>query len=739
MKPNKATFFIILLITALATLVAVFGIHSPVMNLDIKGARDMRWGIDIRGGVDAVFEPKDRDYTPSVTELEAARAIINTRLDNLNILDRDVTSDPVDGKIFVRFPWKTGETEFDPGEAIRELGEMAELSFRDPDGEVILTGKNVIPNTHVQRDQNGMYYVVAFELDAEGAAAFAAATERLVGEIIYIYMDETMVSDPVVQGKIDGGTGVITGQFTQRYAQELANKINAGSLPFSMESTNYSAISPMLGSNALEIMLWAGLISFVLICLFMLMYYRLSGVVAIVSLTLQVVGVILILSIPQITVTLQGIAGIILTIGMCVDANVVIAERIREELRAGKNIDSAISSGFKRSFSAVRDGNITILIVAVVMMIFGSGAILSFAYTLLFGTIMNFIAGVFASRLMTQSVTRLAVFRKNGCFMGEKALKREVKVRDFYGKRRISYSISAAVIALGIVMIFVNGVKLDVQFAGGAIFRYSIEQPDNMNAEEAASLVSGTLNGRLVTGQITRDYGESGSRLVLTMAAGDELSNEDIALFEARLREEYPEQGMALSESNNVSPFYGQQFLRNGIIAVLLSFLLILIYIWFSFRRIHGLSAAATGLLALVHDIVIVFFSFVIFGIPIGDTFIAVVLTVLGYSINDTIVIYDRIRENALFDPSTPTDTLVNRSISQTLTRTFITSLTSLTTMVIVYIFAALYGLNSIQSFALPMTTGMISGFYSTICFAGPVWVSWQKYKQRSSLTRKKK
>ncbi|MCL2031066.1 MAG: protein translocase subunit SecF [Oscillospiraceae bacterium] len=739
MKPNKAIFFIILLVTVLLTLVAVFGIHSPVMNIDIKGAGDMRWGIDIRGGVDAVFEPKDLGRAPTADELASARAIIETRLDNLNILDRDVTSDSIDGKIFVRFPWKTGETEFDPGEAIRELGEMAELSFREPDGTVVLTGKNVIPNTHVQRDQNGMYYVVAFELDAEGSDAFAEATGRLVGQQISIYMDETLISDPVVNDRIDGGSGIITGQFTQRGAQDLANKINAGSLPFSLESTNYSAISPMLGSNALEVMLWAGLVAFALICLFLLIYYRLSGLVAVIGLTLQLTGLMLILSISQITVTLQGIAGIILTIGMGVDANVVIAERIREELRAGKALDSAITAGFKRAFSAVFDGNLTTLLVAVVMMIFGSGAILSFAYTLLLGILMNFVTGVFANRLMTQSVTRLPAFRKNVCFLSEKSLKHEVKVRDFFGKRRIFYAISAVVILLGVIMCFTRGVKLDVQFAGGAIFRYTIERPDEMDPDAAAALVGNVLDGRPVTGQVTQAYGESGTRLVLTVAAGEDLSNEDVIAFETVLRENFPQQNFQLAEFNNVNSFYSDKFLRNGIIAIALSFLLILLYVWFSFRRIHGLSAAATGLLALLHDVAVVFFSFVIFGIPIGDTFIAVMLTILGYSINDTIIVYDRVRENALFDPSTPVEQLINCSLSQTLARTINTSLSTLGVMITVYIFSTLYGLVGIQSFALPMIVGMVSGCYSTVCLCGPIWVTWQKAKQRSALAKKKK
>ncbi|MDR1736196.1 MAG: protein translocase subunit SecF [Oscillospiraceae bacterium] len=736
MRTKKSVFFIVVLVTLLLTAVAVFGIHSEFLNIDLKGAGEMRWGIDIRGGVDAVFVPKDFEGTPSAEELAAACTVMETRLDGKQILDRDVAYDLANGTVIVRFPWQSGETDFDPASAIQELGAMAELTFKDPSGNTVMTGRDVEPGgaAVLLNPETGMDYIVTLNLNDEGTTKFADATASLVGQAISIYLDDQLKSAPTVNEAITTGEAVISGGFTQADATALRDTINGGALPFSMTTFNYSAISPTLGSSALNVMLYAGIISFLLICAFMVLYYRLSGVVAVVALTLQVAGTLLVLSLAQLTVTLQGIAGIILTVGMGVDANVVIAERIRDELKSGKSLDSSIVSGFKRAFSAVFDGNLTTLLVALVMMILGSGAILSFAYTLAFGILMNFVAGVFANRLMTQSITRFKAFRKNSFFIGERGMKKELKIRDFYGKRKIAFLLSGVVIAAGIAFCFIPGfgVNLDIQFSGGAIFRYDVTDPVAINPEEAASEISSLL-GRTVSGQVTTDFATNESRLVLNMASGENLSPEDIASMETALLAKYPNQNLTPAESNNVSAMYGARFLSRGLWAIIISCVLMVLYVWFSFRRIHGLTAGVTGLIALLHDVAIVFFTFVIFGIPIGDTFIAVVLTILGYSINDTIVIYDRIRENAIFDPSTAPDVLVNKSISQTLSRTVNTSLTTLTTMVVVYIFALLNGLSGIQSFALPMAVGMVSGCYSTVCIAGPLWVMRQKSRMRKS------
>ena len=408
-------------ITIALLFVAIYGIHIGSFNL--KGANEMRFGIDIRGGVAATYTPKDLNGTPTAEQLEKAKTIIETRMDAQNITDREVTVDDAHGSVIVRFPWKSDDTNFDPQAAIKELGETALLTFKDPDGNVVLEGADV-KKSYASTSQSDGSFVVNLELTTDGATKFSDATGRLVGKAISIYMDETEISSPTVETQITDGNAIITGQKSLKEAKALAEKINAGSLPFAMEANDAQIISPTLGRNALKVMEEAGLLAFLLVCIFMLLYYRLPGFVACIALVLQVVGQLLALSLPQFTLTLPGIAGVILSMGMGVDANVIIAERIKEELNAGKTLRSAISLGFDRAFSAVFDGNITTLIVAVVLIALGSGSLLSFGYTLLTGVLMNFVSGVTASRLMTSSLSEYKALQKPW-FYGARRLKAE--------------------------------------------------------------------------------------------------------------------------------------------------------------------------------------------------------------------------------------------------------------------------------------------------------------------------
>ncbi|HHY83172.1 MAG TPA: protein translocase subunit SecD [Clostridiales bacterium] len=414
MKKRKIIFFIVFAIALLMTYTALFGLViplGPALEFVVPGAPNMRYGIDIRGGVDAAFEPVDLDRKPTKQELDSARSVIETRLDNLNILDREVTIDEQNGYIIVRFPWQATETEFDPETAIAELGETAMLTFQDEDGNVLVDGSHV-KEAGVGTNPETGGYVVTLEFDDEGAKLFSEATKRLVGKLINIYMDETLIQSAVVKVHIPNGEAFIDGMKGPEEAKALADKINAGALPFSLTSKNHSTISPTLGSGALETMVWAGVIAFAVICVLLILYYRLPGFVACISLLIQVSGQLLALSIPQITLTLTGIAGVILSIGMGVDANVIISERISEEIKSGKSLGYAISLGFKNAFSSVFDGNITVLIVGVILMYFGSGSLLSFAYTLLTGIFFNFIAGVTASRLMIHSLSQFEFLKK---------------------------------------------------------------------------------------------------------------------------------------------------------------------------------------------------------------------------------------------------------------------------------------------------------------------------------------
>lgn len=421
-RVGKPLFFIIALIIAGMVVLTFTGIHyysGGKQLIDIKGASDIRFGIDIKGGVDVTFRP-EKGYNANADQMKAATAKINVRLDNLKISDRDVFTDVKNQTIIVRFPWKSGEKNFDPEAAIKELGAMAQLTFKDPSGNVILTGSDVT-NAAAAPTQTGSGYEVDLTFSADGTKKFADATSKLVGKTISIYMDTTQIEAPVVQEAIDSGKCTISNSYkpmTSDEAKSLADKINAGALPFKLVTDNYNTISPTLGAKALDIMVMAGLVAGILICLFLLIYYRLPGFVAIIALCGHMAGTILAISIPQFTLTLPGIAGLILSIGMGVDCNIITAERIKEELRAGKTIDGAIDAGFDRSFSAIFDGNITVIIAGAILMWLGSGSVQSFGYTLIMGVVFNFVMGIFFSRLMLKAISKFSFLRSNKLYHG---------------------------------------------------------------------------------------------------------------------------------------------------------------------------------------------------------------------------------------------------------------------------------------------------------------------------------
>ena len=461
-KVGKPVFFVVLVLILLLTYTSFLGISTTFGDIPttwIKGAGDIRWGIDVRGGVDVTFSPPD-DYDASDEDMAAAEQIIKVRMVSQNITDYEIYTDYDKDRIIVRFPWKEDETEFNPEDAIAELGATARLTFREgyetdasglPSGvtaeTIILEGKDVEEATPAMTNTNEI--VVSLKLTAEGAEKFAEATTRLAPTkgIISIWMDDVMISYPSVQNAITNGEASISGNFDAAAAKELADKINAGALPFALQTTNFSTISPTLGVGARDAMVMAGFIAFAAICVMMIVLYRLPGIVACIALMGQAAGTVAAItgylpSISSFTLTLPGIAGIILSIGVGVDANVITYERIREELRLGRGIDAAIDAGYKRAFTAIFDGNITVVFVAVILMgafgppasifammlkpvfgIFGSsttGAIYSFGYTLLVCIILNFLMGVTASRLMLKSLSKFKPLRKAWLYGGEK-------------------------------------------------------------------------------------------------------------------------------------------------------------------------------------------------------------------------------------------------------------------------------------------------------------------------------
>lgn len=465
-RVGKPIFFVVAIIIVAFTVLSFFGISSTYgdrKTVYVKGADNIRWGIDIRGGVDVTFTPP-ADVTPTEAQMYAATEVMKQRLLSLNVTDYEVYTDTQKNRIIVRFPWKEDEENFDPEAAIKELGETAVLTFREgyevdaagqPTGvtasTIIMEGKHVVEATaqYGPTTSSGVNeYFVTLKLDDEGTKLFADATARLLGDTISIWMDNDVISYPTVNAAITNGEAIISGGgFTQETAVALANKINAGALPFKLETRTYSTITPTMGLGARDAMVLSGLIAFIAICIFLIAVYRLPGVVASLALLGQVGGLIAATTgffdgINSFTMTIPGIAGLILSIGMGVDANIITSERIKEEIRSGKSIDGSINAGFERGFTAIFDGNLTLIIVAVILMgafgapssvfasVFNSiffffgpatqGAIYSFGYMLLVGVILNFLFGVTASRLMLKSVSQFKACRKPWLYGGER-------------------------------------------------------------------------------------------------------------------------------------------------------------------------------------------------------------------------------------------------------------------------------------------------------------------------------
>ncbi len=408
-KGKKVTIFIILVVLLASIAVTLFGVDLPFNDKDgnqirIKGIKELRYGIDIRGGVEAVYVAKDYEGTPTEEQMNAAAAVLNKRLDDLQILDREVVPGKNNGRIIVRFPWKSNETNFNPDEAIKELGETANLTFSGPDGVTFLDG-SMVDQARAVFNQQTQEPMVELNFKPEGRQALKEATTKFLQQTMTIKLDQTVISTATIRAVLDQGSGVIEGHFSREEAVSLAQKINAGALPFALEAINSRTISPKLGSDSLFVMSTAGAIAFIVICIFMLLYYRLPGLVACLSLTMQVIGILLGISIPQQTLTLQGIAAIILSIGMGVDANIIISARIREEANKGQALPTFLYNGFTKAFSSVMDSNVTVAIAAIILMLFGSGTILSFGYSLLLGVILNGITGVWLTRLMISSLS----------------------------------------------------------------------------------------------------------------------------------------------------------------------------------------------------------------------------------------------------------------------------------------------------------------------------------------------
>ena len=429
---------------------------------------------------------------------------------------------------------------------------------------------------------------------------------------------------------------------------------------------------------------------------------------------------LLVLSIPQYTLTLPGIAGIILSLGMAVDANIIISERISEELQKGYSVRAAIRNGYKNGFTSVLDGNITTAVVAVILMIFGSGSMLSFGYTLLAGMLVNLIAGVTVSKQILLSISLYKKWNNERWFRQKK----ELRIRKFFKKKWICLLLSGIIFVVGIIGCVRKGVPLDIQFTGGVVLSYTVDGTSDITAIETEV---GQATDRVVTVRETKSNVSEERNLQITLAGNDGITPKEQKEITLALERAEGDGQIKLAQTYAVEPYIGERSLKNATIAIGLSFLFIVIYVAFRFSSLSGFAAGVTALLALFHDVFVVFFVFVLAGIPLNDAFVAVVLTIIGYSINDTIVVYDRIRENQKDCPKMDIVELNDLSVSQIFSRSVNTSLTTAVCVFIILVASIVFQITSIWAFALPMLFGLISGCYSSICIAGLLLAIWKK------------
>ena len=712
-KGKSWPLFVVAILIVLFSLTAILGVsytYGDTKNVYVKGASDIRFGIDIRGGVDVTFMPAG-DVDATDEQMAAAKTVIEDRLVGLGITDYESYVDNNKDRIIVRFPWKSDEADFNPQTAIDEIGTTAKMVFRkgsSATGEEILSGDDVASANAAYNETEG--WVVQLKFNSNGASAFASATTELAANkgTISIWLDDNNISTATVNEAITGGEAIIKGKFDQDSASTLANQINSGSLPFALSAESYSTISPSLGAKSLDVMVQAGIIAFILVAIMMICRYRLPGTIAVISLLGQVAATLAVVSgyftvFPGSTLTLPGIAGIILGIGMGVDANVTT--------------DGFWAKVFNPIFFWFGPST--------------AGTIYSFGFTLLTSVLLNFVFGVWATRVMIRGAVNFKPLRKAWLFGGRKDGGADFKTPsiNFIGNRKKFYTFSCALLALVLVFCGVFGVKMDVEFKGGSMITLAYEGDADLN--DLKSTISTELNKSSLTLQTGSDI--SGNQtLTVTLPGSDTLTTEELDGLLATLNEQYPDNAFVQNEVSNVDATIGKEFMLKSIVALVAACVLILLYVAYRFRRIGGLKAGSTAIVALLHDMLVVFGVFVILRIPLNGNFIAALLTILGYSINDTVVIYDRIRENsALYSKKQLSlAELVNLSINQSFARSLMTSITTCLALGVVCIISVIYRLDSIYSFAFPLLFGMVSGVYSTICIATPLWVDWKTKKK---------
>ncbi|MFR3821561.1 MULTISPECIES: protein translocase subunit SecD [Hungatella] len=703
MKSNKGKGLIGLII-ALA-LVGLFGYFGYTTMNDIK------LGLDLAGGVSITYQAKEEN--PSAEDMSDTIYKLQQRVQNYST-EAEVYQEG-SNRINVDIPGVS-----DANAILEELGKPGSLIFVDEAGQTILNGNQVATAKPVITDENGIKkYMVDLTFTDDGKTVFADATTKNVGKRIAIIYDGKIYSNPVVNEPITQGQCQISGIVSYEEAETLASTIRIGSLSLELEELRSNVVGAKLGQEAIATSLKAGAIGFGIVAVFMLVVYLVPGLAAVIALSIYVGVILILLSAFSVTLTLPGVAGIILSIGMAVDANVIIFTRIKEEIGLGKTVQSAIKSGFNKALSAIIDGNVTTLIAAGVLFWRGSGTVKGFASTLAIGIVLSMITALFITKFVLNTLFNLGF--QDPKFYGTKTDKKTI---DFLGKRKIWFAVSLVVIVIGLGGLVINKTQTgdilnySMEFKGGTSTNVTFNE--DMTLDEISSKVVPVVENVTGDAQVqTQKVAGTNEVIIKTRTLTVE---ERQALDQAMVDNFGVEAEKITAES--ISGAISKEMKEDAIIAVIIATICMLLYIWLRFKDI---KFAGSAVLALLHDVLVVLAFYALLKWSVGSTFIACMLTIVGYSINATIVIFDRIRENLKVHSKLELAEIVNMSITQTFTRSINTSLT---TFVMVFVLFLL-GVSSIREFALPLMVGIVCGTYSSVCITGSLWYVMTVYKNK--------
>lgn len=718
----------------IAVVVGVLGYISVcgIGENQLLSAANIKRGLDLEGGVSITYQTVKEN--PTSEEMADTRYKLQKRVDNFST--EAAVYQEGDNRITVEIPGVN-----DAETILKELGQAGAIYFvygegnitfdyesyryvltdtienLEADGQIVITGVDIKNAWAGQQDgQNGVgkEYIVCMELNEAGTEKFAYATSVSIGKQIAIVYDGEIISAPYVNSAIDTGEAYISGMEDFEAANNLATTIRIGALPLELTEIRSTVVGAQLGAEAISTSLFAGAVGFVCVILFMAIYYRVPGIASGIALVIYVGLNVVVLNVFDVTLTLQGIAGILLSVGMAVDANVIIFQRIREELATGKTVRSAMKLGFHKAMSAIIDGNVTTLIAAFVLYFLGSGGVKGFAITLAIGIILSMFTALFVTKFILDAFYDVGLDHEK--FYG---IQKERRVLPFikHGKKFVAASLTvilAGFVGMGVFAATGHGaLNFGLDFKGGT--SYSVTFPEEVTESLNVSLEKLVQETLGKTTEIVKVTGEN-TYILKT----EELSQEERVLLEDALVETYAVERDQI-ETENISGKVSGEMRSAAVKAVLVATLCMLIYIRIRFKN---LNFAISAVAALLHDVLVVLTVYAIGRISVGNNFIACMLTIVGYSINATIVIFDRIREEMKNQEDERTlAQIVDKSVTDTLSRSINSSLTTLVMVVML----AIFGVESIREFAIPLMAGIIAGGYSSVCLTGVMWHALQK------------